>query len=812
MLSPYFKILSPYSKIWLTGICCLFCLSAHASVVVWFDGHNPVTYTVDKKAAPVVKTALSMFSDDMRQVTGLPARYSSRGVIKIIQGNGTDDGFRIEVKKGKIIVEGHNARGTAYGILELSRLAGVSPWVWWGDVVPARRDRLTIDSDYHTEQTPSVEYRGIFINDEDWSTRPWSLGADTSRQPTISADTYRRIFQLLLRLRGNAIWPGMHPGTTAFFKIPGAKAVADSFGIVIGSSHCEPLLRNNVDEWDADVRGRFNYKTNRQAVVDYWTERLKEVSASSNNMFTIGMRGIHDSSMEGYNTEQEKYDALQQVINDQQELLRRHIGDPSKQTQVFVPYKEVLQLYEKGLQVPDYVTLMWCDDNYGYMTRLSDKAEQKRAGGGGVYYHLSYWGRPHDYLWLTTTQPGLIYNELRQAYDHNVRKLWIANVHDPKVAGYDLELFLDMAWDINSVGGETLTNHYRAWLCRQFGPTAGEAIFPAMVQFYKLCGERKPEFMGWNQVELDKKKYNRGISPVTDTEFSMTAFGGELDRYLEQYGDIIATVEEAEDVIRPELHDAYFAAIKYPVLAAAAHAYKLLLAQKARQTAHDSISAAFSEAAYQEVQQLTDYYNNEMANGKWKGLMNAHPRDLPVFDEPHLPIQLTDTEAQELMARPRPSCPRHPIQTEEGVIARHAASYDRADGRTQVIQMLGHSMKAVALAKGASLSYDFEVAAEGDYTLLTALIPTQPNDNGDLRYSVAVDQNEPVVYTLKEPFRSEQWKLNVLRGQARRTLRTHLTTGTHTLTIKALDDHIVVDQWMIDPQKDRPFYLLPVKD
>ncbi len=812
MLSPYFKMLSPYSKIWLTGICCLFCLSGLSSEVVWFDGHNPVTYTVDKKAAPVVKTALSLFSDDMRQVTGLPARYSSRGVIKIVQGNGTDDGFRIEVKKGKIIVEGHNARGTAYGILHLSRLAGVSPWVWWGDVVPARRDRLTIDSDYHTEQTPSVEYRGIFINDEDWSTRPWSLGADTSRQPTISADTYRRIFQLLLRLRGNAIWPGMHPGTTAFFKIPGAKAVADSFGIVIGSSHCEPLLRNNVDEWDADVRGRFNYKTNRQAVVDYWTERLKEVSASSNNMFTIGMRGIHDSSMEGYNTEQEKYDALQQVINDQQELLRRHIGDPSKQTQVFVPYKEVLQLYEKGLQVPDYVTLMWCDDNYGYMTRLSDSAEQKRAGGGGVYYHLSYWGRPHDYLWLTTTQPGLIYNELRQAYDHNVRKLWIANVHDPKVAGYDLELFLDMAWDINSVGGETLTNHYRAWLCRQFGPTAGEAIFPAMVQFYKLCGERKPEFMGWNQVELDKKKYNRGISPVTDTEFNLTAFGGELDRYLEQYGDIIATVEEAEDVIRPELHDAYFAAIKYPVLAAADHAYKLLLAQKARQTAHDSISAAFSKAAYQEVQQLTDYYNNEMADGKWKGLMNAHPRDLPVFDEPLLPIQLTDTEAQELMARPRPSSPRHPIQTEEGVIARHAASYDRADGHTQVIQMLGHSMKAVALAKGASLSYDFEVAAEGDYTLLTALIPTQPNDNGDLRYSVAVDQNEPVVYTLKEPFRSEQWKLNVLRGQARRTLRTHLTTGSHTLTIKALDDHIVVDQWMIDSQKDRPFYLLPVKD
>ena len=162
----------------------------------------------------------------------------------------------------------------------------------------------------------------------------------------------------------------MHEGTTAFFRLPGAKAMADSCGIVVGTSHCEPLLRNNVGEWDVAQRGRFNYKTNREGVQQYWIERLKEVSRSKDNMFTIGMRGIHDSSMEGYQTEQEKFDGLQQVIDDQQRLLRRYIGKPEQQMQVFVPYKEVLQLYEKGLKVPDYVTLMWCDDNYGPTTTM----------------------------------------------------------------------------------------------------------------------------------------------------------------------------------------------------------------------------------------------------------------------------------------------------------------------------------------------------------------------------------------------------------------------------------------------------------
>ncbi len=821
--------------------------AVQAKDVVWYDGKQAVTYSVETPTDPVVMMALQMFADDMEAVTGQKAvEATDKATLRIVEldkatavqqkalaGKGVPvkelaqktDGFSISVIRNQITIVGANGRGTAYGILELSRMAGVNPWIWWGDVVPAKRDRLTIDSKYRTLQGASVEFRGIFINDEDWSLRPWSYGVyEKAEFGTIGPKTYKRIFQLLMRLRANAVWPAMHTGSTAFFKIKGAKEMADSCGIAVGSSHCEPLLRNNLDEWNVKDRGNYNYITNKEAVQQYWIERLKEVKGSAGgNMFTIGMRGIHDGSMEGVKTMTEKFNALQQVIDDQLELINKYIGDASKQMEVFIPYKEVLQIYEKGLKVPDYVTLMWCDDNYGYMTRLSDENEQKRIGGGGVYYHLSYWGRPHDYLWLATTQPGLVYNEMKAAYDHNVRKLWIVNVHDPKVAGYDLELFLDMAWDINSVGPTTLNDHYRRWLCRQFGDEAGAKLFPAMREFYRLCGERRPEFMGWSQVELNKKVYERGLSPVINTEFSTSEFGNELDRYLEQYAAIAQTVKNAEGMVRPDLKDAYFAAIKYPVLAAEAHARKMLEAQRARMYTSGSNTlkgmfdsyermydaTARSQKAYQEIRSLTEYYNNTMAGGKWKRSMHARPRDLPVCQAPVLPTLLTETEIKERLAKNTQSA-AHPLNA-DGAIARNACDYQQATAGAQPIQMLGHSMNAVALPKGGELTYTFTTEKAGDAVLRVALIPTQPNDKGDLRFSVSVDGAAPQEFSLKEPFRSERWKVNVLRGQARRELNLDgLKAGEHTLVIKALDNHIVVDQWMVDYNKNRKFYLFPV--
>lgn len=732
-----------------------------ATNLTWFDGQHPITYQMSRMMEPVVETALTMWKDDMRQVTGLTPVASRHATIKVVHTSSLPaDGFRLSVKGEAIIIEGSNGRGMAYGLLELSRMAGVSPWIWWGDIVPEKKNKLVISRNYLSEQQPSVTYRGIFLNDEDWSLRRWSYQTfEPGPEGHIGTATYKKIFQLLLRLRANAVWPAMHPGTTPFFLIPGAKSVADSCGIVIGTSHCEPLLRNNVGEWDVKTHGDFNYKTNREAVQQYWVERLKAVSQSKDNMFTIGMRGIHDGSMEGYRTMDEKLAGLQQVIDDQQELIRQHIGRPEKQMQVFVPYKEVLQLYEAGLRVPDYVTLLWCDDNYGYLTRLSDAQDQRRQGGAGIYYHLSYWGRPHDYLWLTTTQPGLIYHELREAYDHQMRKLWIANVHDPKVAGYDLELFLDLAWNIDCVSHSTLNDHLRAWLCRQFGEEAGQRIFPAMHEFYRLCGERRPEFMGWTQVELDKRTYERGLSPVTQVPLTAE----EASVRLAAFQRIEAIERECRQLIRPELRDAWFAAIRYPLSASAAMNRKIL---------SDSIK---SHLAYEEILSLTQQYNT-MNNGKWRHLMDVAPRRLPVFEDVH--ATLADSHLPNLKTF-------------------RACDYMEATDGIKVIQMLGHSMNAVSLPKDGRLSYRFKVEKDADYMVRTVLIPTHPADGNELRFSISIDGQAPMVFSLKEPFRSERWKENVLRGQALRDVPIRLAEGVHTLTIHALDNHVVVDEWKL---------------
>ena len=798
----------------------------------WYDNRNHLSYSLSKNVTPVVTTALEMWSEDMMDVTGTrPKREgtgakvrivqldSDKGAAKVLKAAGIDverlrkqkDAFCIKAHDQQLIVAGSNGRGTAYGILELSRMAGVSPWKWWADEKPERRERLALPADFHTMQSPSVEYRGIFINDEDWSTRPWSWQTHSPARPgMISAQTYRQVFRLLMRLRANAIWPAMHESTTPFFLVPGAKEAADSCGIVIGTSHCEPMMRNNVGEWNKEKHGAYNYMTNKEGVQRYWAERLQETGRYE-NIYTIGMRGIHDGAMEGVGRNlNEQTAALQQVIDDQRVMLGKYVSKHVEQIpQQFVPYKEVLQVMENGLSVPDDVMLTWCDDNYGYMTRLSDSLQQKRQGGAGVYYHLSYWGRPHDYLWLSTTQPGLIYNEMREAYDHNARRMWIANVHELKTAAYDLELFLDLAWDINAVGPSTLFDHLRHWLCREFGQQAGERLLPVMQEFYRLTAIRKPEFMGWTQVELDKKKYPRGWSEVQDTEFSLTSFGGELDRYLTDWRKVTDGLAEAERLLPGNRQATFFSHVKYPVLSAAAMSRKMLEAQRARVSDGEAqrTACAKSMAAYQEIHGLTDSYNR-LSGGKWRHLIVDNPRGLYVFKAPRLPLVLSDKEMAEYTEHSDKDVSEW--VNDGSCIARNACQWDKADGGAVCVQALGHSMKAVRLPKGQSLTYSFCCAEEGEALLRLALIPTQPSDRGDLRFSVSLDGGKPHTFSLKEPFRSERWKQNVLRQQAIREIPVSIGKGTHTLTFQALDHHIVLDQWMIDFDPTRKCYMFPI--
>ena len=820
------------------------------AALLWIGGlAGPLSYSVSRNADPVVGIAVDMMSSDLEMVLGSrpekggaavsdiriikldrqSVNLSSLGVPRTVADSlrSLNEAFWLGVHKGQLVVVGSDKRGTAYGVLEVSRLAGVSPWVWWGDAVPERREALEIPDSYSTFQHPSVEYRGFFLNDEDWAFRAWSTQTFSPQDnpETISADTYREMFKLLLRLRGNTLWPGMHPGTTPFFKVPGARQAADSCAIFIGTSHCEPLLRNNVGEWDVKTRGRYNYITNKDAVLDYWTERLLEMKDSP-ALYTIGMRGIHDGSMEGVRTLEEKTEALQKVIWDQRELLSKYVNPKvEKVPQMFMPYKEVLQIMENGLELPDDVTIVWCDDNYGYMTRLPDSVQQKRSGGHGVYYHLSYCGRPHDHLWLSTMQPGLVYEQMRLAYDNNVRKVWIANVHDPKVAAYDLELFLDMAWDIDCVEPQSVDAHLASWLEREYGREASELLTPALKEFYRLCSIRKPEFMGWSQVEVaDKEHYPGGLTPVRNTEFSFSEFGNEAQRYIDSYRSIALAVQEAGKTIRPELNDAYFAAVEYPVLAAGSMAEKMLYAQRARQRALTTYApgvwkadstmmaaSALSSLAYQKIRSLTDYYNFTMSSGKWKGAMSDVPRHLYVFWDPMLPVALKEQEIEQWGALGVDWHSDSVKESGKDYYASNACRFDSSKGEMKVVQSLGHSGAAVSVERGGELEYRFSSAPmKGKAVLRVALIPTQAIDTGDIRFKATLDGQEQV-FSLKEPYRSETWKENVSRAQARFEMEVeNLGEGEHILRLEALDGNIIFDQWMLDCKVGRKFYVFPL--
>ena len=554
--------------------CVLAIFSCNKSEVNFIiDGSNePVNIYIDENTDSLIEWAVNDLADDIALITG------NRPVVGKISVNtlSTNDNaiyvgkfdshifknqssvnfeafdkqwekFTIIKNDNKLFIAGSDIRGTVYGIFHLAEQLGISPWKWWADVKPERRKKLVLTLPYEgIISSPSVQYRGIFLNDEDWGLQPWAAKTFEPETNDIGPKTYEQIFQLLLRLKANTIWPAMHNCTKAFYNIPGNKEMAQKYHIFIGSSHAEPMLRNNVDEWDKSERGAFNYFTNSDEVNKYWQERIEEVkSANTQFIATVGMRGIHDSRMEGNATISENVEILHTIINNQRNILASCLEKPLESIpQIFVPYKEVLELYNAGLQIPDDITLMWTDDNYGYIRRLSNKDEQKRKGGSGVYYHMSYWGRPHDYLWLSTTQPGLIWYEMTRAFHNGAQKVWIANVGDIKPGEYTMEFFLDLAWDINMVNNENIKAHLIDWAAREFGKKNACEIADVLDEYYRLAFLRKPEFMGWSRTE-----------PTTSTqfsEFSMVENDNELQRRIDAYKALEKKVHEIKKTISVE--------------------------------------------------------------------------------------------------------------------------------------------------------------------------------------------------------------------------------------------------------------------
>lgn len=713
--------------------------------------------------------------------------------------------------KMALVIVGSDRRGTAFGAYELSQAIGVSPWHWWADVVPAHRDTLVVAAGTRRFGPPSVQYRGIFLNDEDWGLQPWAAKTFEPEVGDIGPKTYARICELLLRLKANTLWPAMHAVTKPFNHYPENKIVADDHAIVMGSSHAEPMLRDNVGEWTAPP-ATYNYVTNRDGVLKYWEDRVK-ANGRFENVYTLGMRGIHDSNMQGPKTDPERIRTLEQIFADQRALLGKYVRpDVAQVPQMFCAYKEVLSLYRQGLKVPDDVTIVWPDDNHGYVRNYANDEERKRSGGFGVYYHLSYLGAPMSYLWLYTTTPALVWEEMTKAYEHGAQKIWIANVGDLKPSEIGTEFFLQMAWNVKRWNADNLPEFLTEWATREFGAAPAKAIARIMQQYYRLNYQRRPEHLQWWMPNQPPR-----ASPLSEQEIA------------ERLAAFDALQPQAEAVfasLPPERRDAFYELVLYPVRGATLANRRYFNGEMAARHPDATTVAALLDgaaAADLRLKEETRHFNEEIAGGKWRGMFYLEPAD-------------NQWKSMRIAPWTPPKFPAQPAAVAEpdkkgGFISIEPEHFDRKLDRTgagwHVIPGLGRTGDSVTIlpanapsiepaklaADAPRLDYDVRFATAGEFSVTANLIPTQPIVAGrGLRFGLSLDDEAPQEVIANVRDGSAEWSQSVLNATVVASAKLRVSKpGPHTLHIFGEDAGVVLDKIVIDCGGLQPSYLGPAE-
>jgi len=784
---------------------------------------------IDPVDADVVRIAAEAFRNDVALVTGIRPvlREDIKGTNRHVVIVGSLEGSHLIdrlAKQGKLtvnrireqwetfmiavvdspiegidralVIAGSDRRGTAFGMFELSRMIGVSPWVWWADVIPEHRDALYVTSGTLFDGPPSVKYRGIFLNDEDWGLKPWASKNMDPDIRDIGPNTYEKVFELMLRLKANYLWPAMHECTKAFNYYPENPKLADRYAIVMGSSHCEPLLRNNVTEWTQDFEneygetpGEWRYDKNRSQIYRYWEDRVR-TNASYESIFTIGMRGIHDTRMPGPDDMNAKITLLEEVIGDQRGLLERYRNRPIERIpQMFCPYKEVLLLYQEGMWLPDDITIVWADDNFGYIRQLSTPEEQRRSGESGIYYHFSYYGIPRDYLWLATTPTALTSFEMTKAYRFGASRIWIFNVGDLKPAELETEFAMDLAWDIDSWPPAQAYEYPTVWAARTFGPEFAESIGRIKNLYYLLANEGKPE-------HLDMLMFN----------------AEDAAERLAAYRTIAAEAESLGAVLPERLRDTYFELVLYPVQASALMNEKVLWARRSLELAGHDDDAALEYAekargAFERIIELTRIYNEDIADGKWSGMMSYHPRNLRIFDMPRVAgDETTGTSRAGFIMNPDVN-----NEAESARIIISASSFVRKHETPGIsicsVPGLGIGGKNITIMPFTAAPIPDEeviqapyveyetMLAEGERTVTVKCLPTQRIHEGrGLRYAVSVNVDEPQVVDVHTTTESFEWRRNVIRGYSMGRSTHHVAAGTAVVRISLLDTGLVINE------------------
>lgn len=758
----------------------ILCLTLQAQPFCINKGEKVSIY-LPKQSEAIVHSATRMLGEDMEKVlnASLSATPSTQKANIVCKKDNAlpREGFRITTRKGKLYIAGADSHGIAFGLLEISRLMGVSPWEWWADCTPKKQEMLRIEDNTDLLQHPKVAFRGIFINDEDWGMNPWaqqrepeSLVVKSGRiVGAIGPKTTEKIFQLLLRLRMNYYWPAMHECTQPFFLTPGNRDMAAKYGIYIGGSHCEPMACSAAAEWSIRGNGNYNYVTNAKEVKQFWQNRLNEVK-DQDIVYTIGMRGVHDGAMEGTKTREEKLKYLQMVIDDQRKMLQQTLKKKAEDIpQVFIPYKEVLDIYHDGLEVPNDVTLMWTDDNYGYIRQFPNETERMRKGGNGLYYHASYWGRPHDYTWLATLSPYLMEQQLTEAFNRGIQQMWVLNVGDVKPAEFEIELFANLAWDglaTNTCDMHTARDMMYSFYAREFGERMAKDLAPVMEDFYRLAWDRKPEHMAGTRVEeQDKSYWQQQIHPI---EYWTSS---DVEKRIRKYKEISDNVEKLWSEVSENKQDAFFQLVKYPIQGCAQMNFKFLCPE-------------LSKIAYDSIVSLTKQYNKGFHNnGKWNLMMSEHPRSLLVFSEIN-PQQLPKYETKDLWTRITPQFKKQ--------------DYPSA------IEGLGTNGSMLMVENGKSYSFEINKTISLDsLTFRIRLLPNLPIDDKRLTFAISVDGDNEQLCNYETYDRSEEWKKNVLRNYAERIVKLPINNARcpHSITFRAETEGVVLSDIYIMERK-----------
>jgi hypothetical protein len=809
----------------------------------------PASVLVDPTADTAVLRVADSFAADLERVSGRkPARYAravdARGPLVLIGVLGQSPAIDALVSSGRIdasdiageweafrqivvdrpypdvpralVIVGADRRGAVFGTYDISERIGVSPWHWFADVPVLRQRTVLIPAGSRRDQ-PRVRYRGFFINDED----PCFSGWAKRMFGGINSALYAHVFELLLRLKGNYLWPAMWAPKAFAADDPHNQLLADQMGVVMGSSHHEVMMRAQ-DEWHRNTGagvtgGSWDYTRNSENLRAFWRGGIERMMSKGDgwgyeSVVTIGMRGDGDEAMaEGTAT-----DLLERIVTDQRRIIADVTGKPADKTpQVWALYKEVQDYYDHGMEAPDDVTLLFADDNWGQIRRLPALGSPARAGGYGVYYHFDYVGVPRNYKWLNTNQVEKVWQQMDLAYARGARAMWIVNVGDIKPMEYPLGFFLAMAWNPEAFTPAVLAAYPQAWAAATFGADQAREIGEMMTAYSKYASRRKPEL-------IDQDSFP--IGDVTPSGLD----GGEFGAMIAEWDALEGRMLEVRGKLRPDQLDAYYQLLEHPI-AAIANLYRLYYATAwnrklaSRNDPRANFFADQVEAAFARDVELTRRYH-AINGGKWEGMMAQVHMSYVIWNDPTQQTMPSIVRvAGDTPTERRSDGVRfvEPLPPPAGVIAIEATAFSRARngaalrwvaipnlGKTHgAVLALPQGQSATTAADGMSLEYDINVTEAGPAVVTLILAPTLNTSGSEpVRIGVSVDDGPVQVLAMnleatggaQDTPAKQRWAQAVRDNAVRLSAEMGpLESGRHVLKVWRLDDNVVLQRLVL---------------